>query len=464
VLRFATAFVAVVVGLAPLFLGGNRPVLWAVNGISAGLALVLTGIALNTRHGQQINLDFNSISLAVLAGLFLILWILFQLLPWGAGGPGHPAWGVAADLLNEPVPSRISVDPTQTALVLLRLLTVMAVFVSVFALSRQRENATLLLGILIAFFCFYAFYGLVRLSFSVDRIWWFEEADTGYLTSSFIGRSNAATYFGLGVVAATALLARSLDRTISAAKTLVGSAKREIIVRELVRGLGGLVAIWLLLLTALFLTGSRGGIVASLIALLVVLVVRAVRSSNGSGRVVVSRFAVLIALVIGVVLILEMSGAKFVGRMLVLGFEDINREIAAQATFAAAYDHLWTGAGAGSFQSIFPLYRPESLGASGFWNNAHQDYFEILLGLGLPGFLALVVMLASLTYRVLRGVFARRRDSHFASLALASTVLVGLHALGDFSLQIQGVALTYIALLALGVAQSQSSRSGGIAT
>jgi hypothetical protein len=43
-------------------------------------------------------------------------------------------------------------------------------------------------------------------------------------------------------------------------------------------------------------------------------------------------------------------------------------------------------------------------------------------------------------------------------VAVGATVLVALHSLVDFSLQIQAIALSYAMLLGVGVAQSESSR------
>ena len=296
------------------------------------------------------------------------------------------------------------------------------------------------------------------LSFAIDRIWWFPVPDTGSLTGGFINRNTAATYFGLGVLAVTALFLRRLSRTLAVEGTLIGAARREALVSALTGKLGGLSVIWLLLLTALLLTGSRAGIVASLVAIAVMLLLRAFRSRRGEGGV--TRLVAIGALLIGLAVIMEVAGAKFLSRVLVSGFEDVNRYYAAEATLAAAFDHLWTGAGAGAFQSVFPLYRPDSLDGTGFWNRAHNDYLEVLLGVGALGLAAMLFMTGSLAYRALRGVFARRRDSHFALIAVAATVLVGLHAFVDFSLRIQGVTLTYVALLAMGVAQSRSSRGG----
>jgi len=449
-LRLATIIIGVLVGISPLILGGNRPALWTFHAITAAFALGVTGMALATRHGRQILLAPETITPAGLMGMLLIGWILIQLIPWG-GGLAHPIWNNAGGL------GTISIEPEATRLALLRLLTAMTVFLATYCVARQRENAGLLLGLLIGFFCFYAVYGLIRLSFSIDRIWWFTAPDAGFLTATFINRNNAATYFGLGVVAVTALLVRSLHHTFGAMNAF-GSARREAIVSALTGRVGAITVIWLLLLTALFLTGSRGGIVASIIAIGVMLLLRAlrsVRSGTGAGG---GHLTIVICLVLGLLTVMEISGARFLERIIVSGFEDPNREYAAQATLQAVWDHLWIGAGAGSFQTVFPLYRPAALDGSGFWNHAHNDYLEALLGLGLPGFCALVLMLGSLFLQTLRGVFQRRRDSHFALIAVSGSVLVGVHAFVDFSLQIQGVTLAYAALLGLGVAQSRSSR------
>ena len=48
------------------------------------------------------------------------------------------------------------------------------------------------------------------------------------------------------------------------------------------------------------------------------------------------------------------------------------------------------------------------------------------------------------------------------SIAASVSVLVGAHALIDFSLQIQAVALTYMAVLGAGVAQASEPSPVGI--
>ena len=56
-----------------------------------------------------------------------------------------------------------------------------------------------------------------------------------------------------------------------------------------------------------------------------------------------------------------------------------------------------------------------------------------------------------------RGVFRRRRDRVYAVAAVGATLLVGLHALVDFSIQIPAIAMFYTAILATGCAQARPS-------
>jgi hypothetical protein len=45
-----------------------------------------------------------------------------------------------------------------------------------------------------------------------------------------------------------------------------------------------------------------------------------------------------------------------------------------------------------------------------------------------------------------------------SAVAVGATLIVGCHALVDFSIQLQGIALLYAALLGAGYAQSWTSR------
>jgi len=92
------------------------------------------------------------------------------------------------------------------------------------------------------------------------------------------------------------------------------------------------------------------------------------------------------------------------------------------------------------------------------WDKAHNTYLEHAAELGLPAALALYAGMLLLFLYLLSGIFRRRRDQIYPLVATAATILVAVHALVDFSLQIPAVAVTYAAVLGVGVAQARSPR------
>ncbi len=78
------------------------------------------------------------------------------------------------------------------------------------------------------------------------------------------------------------------------------------------------------------------------------------------------------------------------------------------------------------------------------------DYLEFSAGIGLPAAIAWWCGWLMLVLSCARGVFARRRNQHFAVVAVGASVLVAVHSSFDFSLQIPAVSLLYVTLWALG--------------
>jgi len=92
-----------------------------------------------------------------------------------------------------------------------------------------------------------------------------------------------------------------------------------------------------------------------------------------------------------------------------------------QAAWAMAWDRPWTGFGPGGFAQAFPAFRPEGGGLSSLY--AHQFVLETAAGFGWPfaaGWL----------------VWVLRRMGQSRGWAAWAMVGGGLHAMGDYSLQI----------------------------
>jgi len=117
----------------------------------------------------------------------------------------------------------------------------------------------------------------------------------------------------------------------------------------------------------------------------------------------------------------------------------------------------WSGWGLNSFSSVYSIFQPASLVQP--FDKGHNTYLELIFEIGIPAGLAVLVGIGWLAVQCLKGFQRRHRDREFPALALAATVLVGIHALVDFSIQIPAVGVTYAALLGTGWAQSWSSRS-----
>jgi hypothetical protein len=89
---------------------------------------------------------------------------------------------------------------------------------------------------------------------------------------------------------------------------------------------------------------------------------------------------------------------------------------------------------------------------------AHNTYLEVLQGLGLLFGSMLLASVVVLVLRCVKGATTWQVNEMSPQVAASAAFLLGLHSLIDFSLQMQAVAITFMALLGSGVAQSESSR------
>ncbi|MCR9242056.1 MAG: O-antigen ligase family protein [Rhodobiaceae bacterium] len=207
-----------------------------------------------------------------------------------------------------------------------------------------------------------------------------------------------------------------------------------------------------LTLSALVLTGSRGGVLATLMGLFVLAWHMRVRSKKRKNTVLLPMVGVLAIMLV----VFSFSGG-YLNDRLDRG-ADLNRLNVYQVTVEAIQDHAWIGSGLGSFRQIFPLYRDEDNLSSSVWHRAHNTYLENTLELGIPASLLLHLAMAYLVWMCWRGVNTRSRDMHFSAVGLAASVLVALHSLVDFSLQIPAITIAYMFLMGIAVSQSISTR------
>ncbi len=432
--------------LAPLPYGANRPLAWSLLALAIGLTALLAGIGGLQRRAPE----GRAPSIACIAVTMLILvagWAALQ----GASGllPAsweHPLWREVRDT-GLPALSAVSLSPERTFDNLMRLLAYVAAGVLSFLFARDSRRARSLLHALLAIVTAQALYGLLRLFAGLDVLPWVADGPgpSGALSGSFVNRNHAATYLGLGFLAVLALLVERL------APGLRESRQRGML-RVLLDGLFGrhwyLPVLLVLLGTAVLLTGSRGGF-ASLLVATVFLLFTTYLATRPKPLPALTAGAQLVATGW---LLMNLGGEPVLQRLLATEELDAGRLQIYGLTLEMVRERPWLGHGYGGFEQVFMLHRDARFDL--VFDRAHDTYLEHAVELGLPATVVLSAGMAGLFAYSLTGIFRRRRNRVFPLLAASATVLVGLHALVDFSIQIPAVAVTYAAILGLGIAQA----------
>src|SRR5947207_8987816 len=358
---------------------------------------------------------------------------------------------MAADALGRPVEGSISVNRDLTNLALLRLVTAALVFWLSLQLCRDAKRARSFLRGIGVIGAGYAIYGSIAVSAPVTRLAWLDNISAdGLISSTFINRNSFAAYAGLGLVTIVGLTIQLYCEEIrrwAVNRRSVIAAGIEVAGRRgaVLFGAGFLLSV------ALLLSGSRGAVSATGLALLVLIIASSwSRQRAALGAVLILGSAAAAALLL-------VFGDPLIAGLRERGLGDINRLSVYLITMRSVLDAPLLGQGYGSFIDIFPMYRDQSISVYGIWSQAHDTYLEVLQGLGLVFGSMLIVSVLLLVFCCLKGA-ALRRDNVVPSIAIAAAALVGVHAVVDFGLQIQAIALTFVAILGAGVAQSKSAR------
>ena len=143
-----------------------------------------------------------------------------------------------------------------------------------------------------------------------------------------------------------------------------------------------------------------------------------------------------------------------VGRITAQGLHDAGRPTVRIVTIKSILSAPLLGYGYGTFSAVFPMFRDDSTGIVGLWDKAHNTYLEVFQGLGLLFGAMLIACVVVLVWYCVKGARTRKRNATIPAIAVSVSFLVGAHAFVDFSLQLQAVALTYMAVLGAGVAQA----------
>ncbi len=287
---------------------------------------------------------------------------------------------------------------------------------------------------------FYAFLGLY-LFFAVGAPGGGTRLDVGVSSAN-----AAAALFGVFMLVATALIVRG-------ARGRLGDGDRQ-----------GLPAGWLwaapllraplsvatifVLFACLLLTASRGGLIATAVAFAVfalALWAQSFKQSSVRGGVVAAPVILLVA----ILTLLFIRGGDDVLQRFALAAEDMEiRRILAEAHWAQYLERPLLGHGLNTYHELNTLAAtPDNWQALRAPGSTHNIIIQVLEETGLIGLVLWTLILATPLLRALARIISGGRGAEWAAAAFAAAILLILHGLVDFALQVPAIAALFAFML-----------------
>jgi len=393
----------------------HQPIIAAFYLLVAAMIILWT---IDSLRSGTIRFSPNLLQLPVYA---IALYAVIQVIPFG--------WYSEAGV--DSIPRTISLDPYSTQLNALHFLALAFFFSISLAMLDSANRIKRLVMVLTIFGFIFAFFAILQGVLSPTKIYGIYERQFAQPYGSFVNRHNFAAYMEMTLALPLALV-------------LTGAVKRD-------QRLLYITAI-LLMAVSLFLSGSRGGLIA-LIAELMMLIILTT-PVRGTQKLAV-RFGLAVALLGAVV-----AGTIFVG-----GESSLTRlaETASSNDITTNRTHIWSvtfdviknnlplGSGLGAFGVA---YTPtDDLSGLERVEQAHNDYLQTLADAGLVGLFiggSMLFLFARTAYRNVRRKNTFRRAVAIGATAGIFGILV--HSVFDFVLHTTAVTVLFLVLIALLIA------------
>lgn len=409
--------------VSPLPDGSTNPrwvVLWG--GVAAAAALLLGGKSISRG------------TLAVMAGVLITIGAFCVVAYLQSLSPGPlPAaiWGEASDLLGEQIAPMAAVVRNAPLQDIGRPVLGALVFLGALLVAQNRRRCTQLAYAVLGMACLGSFISLVTMALG----------GSGILTVFFISKNTTATYLGSMTLLGLSLVGVPLIAAVRKGESLA-SAMQTYRTKE-VFFLVGCTIIFLIFLP---LTQSRAGILISVALFLLAGAYLTLRLSNNQLVPVVMLLSLF-------GLVFALTGEVWRARQVRFGFGDLGRLDVYSAMLGEVVKHPLLGKGLGTFADAFPAIRPPQLGVLGFWSIGHSTPLQLLYEGGVPLALVVFALFGACGIILLRGLFRRSHDP-FVLAGLLVGVQGTAHSTVDFSLQMPGYAILFMAITGMGVGRA----------
>jgi hypothetical protein len=354
----------------------------------------------------------------------------------------NPIWKTVRDLLNIQT-GAISVDPATTMATIPLVVHPFLIFMATLVLLQSDEAALWFWRQLALIGGAFAAFGLIQHFVSPGSSPDGEELHHLNRFTETLVDSSPLTLFGVAALLIAGIIVRVAQdlysqREHSHAARLSDNYQNRITL-IMYFGLFGVVVL------ALFLTGSRDDHASTLPSLTLI---AGWLAFSGRRRIGIGGGAASLLF-----LIFAFLAAR---SLLQFAYDGLNasRWCVIRSTLPAIADYPWLGTGFGTFRNLFPVYRSAECGIAGVLDHANNSFLEGYLGMGFPFVVCASFVLVYLLHIFRVGYRTRHQLQIIPLTGMAISLLIVLHGLVDFSLQVPGVA-AYVAA-ALGTAVSVS--------
>ncbi len=436
--------------IAPLPLGSNRPWFWTIMVAAISVITLVWSLGwLNRTTHLPRAVKRNKWPLLVL--LLFCAWSALQLLPAGI----LPGFLIPAYLDNAYASaqsgSRLSADMYATGDSVLLSLGLFLFALATILLVRSKRRALLVLYTLVLAGFFQALYGsLMTLSGVEYGFLDPKQFGRGNATGTFINRNHYANFLVLSLSAGMGLLLAQMN--------LRGADNMRQRLRSLLEALLGpkarLRIFMIIMVIALVLTRSRMGNTAFFAALTLVGLFALWRLKSPSRPLMLLVVSILIIDVFvvgtwfGVEKVIDRISDSVKVEQNVWKIQDKVRLDADRESLDIISKSPVSGMGGGSFYTVYPAWRGYD---QAFMDHTHNDYLEFAVEYGLVGVALLAWFLALCIKRCTKGLEDRDRPGQFGIAFGSLMAITGMmvHATVDFSLQIPANAIWFVVLCML---------------
>jgi O-antigen ligase len=206
------------------------------------------------------------------------------------------------------------------------------------------------------------------------------------------------------------------------------------------------------LVPLVLVTGSRAGLILSLVGLLAgallyrkpdALAPKKRKTRKFNPLYLAGGFAVLC---LGALTII-MSRAEAFQRLFAAEQGEEGRFLVWGPIAEIAWKYLPFGSGIGSFVEVYQIDEPFDLLAPEYYNHAHNDWLEVYLTAGLPGLALIAVALyayARTVWTAFRTPSGQGRGPLFARVGLSVVAILALGSIGDYPLRTPSLACIFV--------------------